>query len=204
MRNKRGNLFIVSAPSGAGKTTLCQRVVSDMEGIRHSVSFTTRRPREGEVNDRDYTFIDEDEFLGMIEKGEFIEWARVHGNLYGTSKERLERIRDGGIDVILDIDIQGARQIRDYCNDGVYIFIMPPSMEVLIGRLKKRMSNSPEEIDIRVKRAAEEMKEHKNYDYVIINTSLDMALLELKAIVIAERARTNRLDPDWVKSIVII
>jgi len=195
----RGSLFIVSAPSGAGKTSLCQKLASDMSNIRHSVSFTTRKSRRGEVNDRDYTFVDEDEFLRMVEAGEFAEWARVHGNLYGTSRKRLEALRDEGIHVILDIDTQGAKEIRSSYHDGIYIFILPPSLDALKERLEKRMSNSAEEIALRLKRAAEEIKNYTRYDYVIINTDFDEALAELKAIVIAEDRRTSKIDPQWVK-----
>jgi guanylate kinase len=195
----RGSLFIVSAPSGAGKTSLCQKLASDMSNIRHSVSFTTRKSRRGEVNDRDYTFVDEDEFLRMVEAGEFAEWARVHGNLYGTSRKRLEALRDEGIHVILDIDTQGAKEIRSSYHDGIYIFILPPSLDALKERLEKRMSNSAKEIALRLKRAAEEIKNYTRYDYVIINTDFDEALAELKAIVIAEDRRTSKIDPQWVK-----
>ncbi|GAB4411442.1 MAG: guanylate kinase [Thermodesulfovibrionales bacterium] len=199
MKKHRGNLFIVSAPSGAGKTTLCQRLTSVVHNIRHSVSYTTRPPRRDEVNGRDYNFIDEDEFRKMIEAGDFVEWARVHGHLYGTSRDRLEEMRDEGIDVILDIDTQGAKQMRNNCKDGVYIFILPPSMDALRERLEKRMSNSTEEIDLRMKRAREEIGEYKSYDYVIVNNDFDEALMELKAIVMAERIKTDSLDPQWVK-----
>ncbi len=199
MRKRKGNLFIVSAPSGAGKTSLCQKLTSVVPDIRHSVSYTTRPPRKDEVNDRDYTFLEESGFMGMAEKGEFAEWARVHGYLYGTSGKRLEEMRDNGIDVILDIDTQGAKQMRNHFNDGVYIFILPPSMGALRERLEKRMSNSPEEIDLRMKRASEEIKDYKWYDYVIVNNDFSEALIELKAIVIAENKRANKLDPLWVK-----
>jgi guanylate kinase len=195
----RGNLFIVSAPSGAGKTSLCQKLTSDMPAVRHSVSFTTRKLRQGEVNDRDYTFVDEDEFLKMAEAGEFAEWARVHGNLYGTSKKRLEALRNEGIHIILDIDTQGAKEIRKAYDDGIYIFILPPSLNALKERLEKRMSNSAEEIALRLKRATEEIKNYTWYDYAIINNTFDEALSQLKAIVIAEDHRTKKIDPQWVE-----
>lgn len=195
---RKGNLFIVSAPSGAGKTSLCQKLTSVVPDIRHSVSYTTRASRKDEVNDRDYTFVEESVFMKMAERGEFAEWARVHGYLYGTSMNRLEEMRNDGIDVILDIDTQGAKQMRNHFNDGVYIFILPPSIEALRERLEKRMSNSPEEINLRMKRASEEIKDYKWYDYVIVNNDFSEALLELKAIVIAENKRTNKLDPLWV------
>lgn len=198
---RRGNLFIVSAPSGAGKTSLCQKLTSVLPSIRHSVSFTTRQPRKGEVNDRDYTFVSEVEFRHMAESGEFVEWAKVHGHLYGTSRRRLEELRNNGIDVILDIDTQGAQVIRKSGNDGVFIFILPPSMDALRERLEKRMSNSPEEIEIRLKRASGEIRDYTLYDYVIVNSDFAEALMELKSIVIAEKRRTGRIDPKWVEDI---
>jgi guanylate kinase len=196
---RRGNLFIVSAPSGSGKTSLCQKLTSLVPNIRHSVSYTTRPPRAGEVNDRDYTFVGEEDFVSMAEAGEFAEWARVHGHLYGTSKKRLEEMRSGGIDVILDIDTEGAHKIRETYTDGVYIFILPPSLDALRERLEKRMSNSQEEIQVRMKRASEEIKSYRRYDYVIVNNDFAEALSELKAIVLAENKRTDKLDPEWVK-----
>lgn len=195
----RGNLFIVSAPSGAGKTSLCQKLTSDLPNFKHSVSFTTRKSRHGEVNDRDYTFVDEKEFLRMVEAGEFAEWARVHGNLYGTSKKRLEALRSEGIHVILDIDTQGAEEIRNSYDDGIYIFILPPSLGALKERLEKRMSNSAEEIALRLRKATEEIKNYTWYDYVIINNKFDEALAQLKAIVVAEDYRTSKIDPQWVE-----
>ncbi|HWR59448.1 MAG TPA: guanylate kinase [Thermodesulfovibrionales bacterium] len=199
-KKHRGNLFIVSAPSGAGKTSLCQKLTAVLPNIRHSVSFTTREPRKGEVNDRDYTFLSEGEFMRMVDAGEFAEWARVHGNLYGTSKKRLEELRDEGINVILDIDTQGAKSIRKTYNDGVFIFILPPSTAALRERLEKRMSNPPEEIALRLKRASEEIEDYKLYDYVIVNSDFAEALMELKAIVIAEERRMQRIDPIWVQN----
>ncbi|MGD0883355.1 MAG: guanylate kinase [Thermodesulfovibrionales bacterium] len=201
MRKGRGSLFIVSAPSGAGKTTLCQKLAGLLPGIGQSISFTTRPPRKGEVNDRDYTFISEDEFRKLITQGEFLEWAKVHGNLYGTSRRRLEQLRNEGNDAILDIDIEGARQVRAADGNGVFIFILPPSLSVLKARLDGRRSDAPEEIALRMKRAKEEIKEYKHYDYVIVNDVFDDALSELKAIVIAERLRVDRVNPEWVRDI---
>lgn len=199
MKNTKGSLFIVSAPSGAGKTTLCKKLSSELPFIRHSVSYTTRRPRDGEINNEDYTFIDAAEFGKMIESDEFAEWASVHGHLYGTSKNRVKAMTDDGIDVILDIDTQGAKKMREFCGNGVYIFILPPSMDELRERLEKRMSNSPQEIDLRIKRAFEEIAEYNTYDYVIINKDFEDALEDLKAIVRAEGKRTGRLNPEWVR-----
>ncbi|MBU4319699.1 MAG: guanylate kinase [Nitrospinae bacterium] len=185
-RKNRGRLFIVSAPSGTGKTTLCQNLSSIIQNLRHSVSYTTRPMRHGEVNNRDYTFIKEDVFRRMVRRDEFVEWAEVHGNLYGTSRKRLEAMLDKGIDVILDVDTQGARQIRKKYKDGIYIFILPPSLRALKERLKKRMCNSKEEIQRRLKRAVDEISEYKKYDYVIINAVFDTAIEEMKAIISSE------------------
>lgn len=195
----KGILFIVSAPSGAGKTTLCQKISSMVPNLTHSVSYTTRPPRSGEVNDRDYTFIDEDEFRHMIEEDKFAEWAKVHGHLYGTSRKRLEEMMEAGIDVILDIDTRGAMQIKEKYSEGIYIFILPPSMKVLVERLEKRMCNSKDEITKRLKRAIDEIKDYKNYDYVIVNDIFEKALREIEAIIISERARTYKIDPLWIE-----
>lgn len=201
MWKRQGNLFIVSAPSGAGKTTLCHKVAAELPGIRLSVSYTTRKPRKGEVNDRDYTFTDEKNFSRMIERGDFAEWARVHGNFYGTAGKRLADMMHEGVDVILDIDTQGAKQMRKNYKGGAYIFILPPSMDILMKRLKTRMSDSADDINMRIKTATKEIKEYKNYDYVIVNDKLDKALSELKSVIISDRIRAGRLDQEWVKKL---
>lgn len=198
-RKNRGRLFIVSAPSGAGKTTLCQDLSSVMPNLKHSVSYTTRGRRPGEVNNRDYTFIKDNVFRMMVERDEFVEWAEVHGNLYGTSRKRLEAMLNKGIDVILDVDTQGARQTRKKYKGGIYIFILPPSLRALKERLKKRMCNSKEEIRRRLKRAVDEIREYKKYDYVIINAMFDTAIEEMKTIISSEKLRTDNIDPLWVK-----
>jgi guanylate kinase len=198
-RKNRGRLFIVSAPSGAGKTTLCQKLSSIIQNLKHSVSYTTRPMRHGEINNRDYTFIKEDVFRRMAGKDEFVEWAEVHGNLYGTSRKRLDAMLDKGIDVILDVDTQGAKQIRKKYKDGIYIFILPPSRGALKERLKNRMCNSKEEIQRRLKRAADEIREYKKYDYVIINRVFDMAIEEMKAVIASEKLRKDNIETSWVK-----
>jgi guanylate kinase len=190
---------VVSGPSGAGKTTLYREAASSLPNLKHSVSYTTRRPRPGEVNDRDYTFINRDAFKGMIDRAEFAEWAEIHGKLYGTSKKRLEETMDSGIDVILDIDVQGAEQLKKKYQGGVYIFVLPPSLEVLEERLQKRMVNSKEEIEKRLKVAAKEIKRYREYDYVIVNNILEDALKELSAIIISKRVSTERVDPQLIE-----
>ena len=194
----RGSLFIVSAPSGAGKTTLCKKLIEKTPGLKFSVSFTTRQPRSGEVNNRDYTFIGREEFKKFIDKGEFLEWAEVHGELYGTSKKRIEALFDEGVDVILDIDTQGALQLKEKEN-GTYIFVLPPSLDVLKKRLHKRKTDSEAEIAKRLKRAIDEIRTYTAYDYVIINDILEDALREFEAIIFSHRARTELVDPLWME-----
>ena len=196
----RGSIFVVSAPSGAGKTTLCKQIISILDNIKPSVSFTTRSPRVGEVPDEDYCFVSEAEFRTMIDRGDFVEWALVHGNLYGTSRRQMEDLISAGYDVLLDIDTQGARQIRKFFNNGVYIFILPPSMTELKRRLEGRMSNSLEDMNRRLERAVDEIKEYYTYDYVIVNDILKNSLKKLEAIIIAERLRSSKIDPQWIEN----
>lgn len=196
---KRGSLFVISAPSGAGKTTLLKDLMSMHNDLKFSVSYTTRQPRAGEVNDKDYTFIDEPRFRAMIEQGEFVEWAQVHSGLYGTSKKRLSDMLEAGVDVVLDIDVVGARQIRGHFPSAVFIFILPPSLEALAQRLRGRMSNTEEDIRLRLSRAAGEISEYLMYDYVIINDNLEKALGELSAVVTASALRLSNVEPQWVE-----
>jgi guanylate kinase len=198
-RKGRGSLFIVSAPSGAGKTTLCREIVSTFPDLKFSISYTTRKPRQGEVNDRDYTFVSRDRFLEMIAEGEFIEWAEIHEELYGTSRARIGEMLDAGNDVILDIDTQGAMQIRERMSGGIYIFILPPSMEILRKRLEERMTDAKEEIEKRLRHAAAEIKTYSQYDYVIINDILEDARKEFAAIIISHRVSNRMIDPLWIE-----
>jgi guanylate kinase len=190
----KGSIFIVSAPSGAGKTTLCKKLTETTEGIRHSVSYTTREPRKGEKDGRDYFFVSEEKFMEMVRRGEFLEWAEVHGNLYGTSKRYIQEIINTGTDVILDIDTQGARQIRDSGIEATFIFILPPSLKALEERLRKRGTDPEETIRRRLKQAKKEISDYKMYDYVIFNIRVDEAVEQLRSIVIAKRLSINRID----------
>ena len=199
-KRNNGSIFVVSAPSGAGKTTLCKQIIRIVDNIKPSVSFTTRPPRTGEVSDEDYCFVSEAEFRTMIDRGDFVEWALVHGNLYGTSRRQMEELTSAGYDVLLDIDTQGARQIRKFFNNGVYIFILPPSMTELKHRLEGRMSNSLEDMNRRLERAVDEIKEYYIYDYVIVNDILENSLKKLEAIIIAERLRSSKIDPQWIEN----
>ena len=190
---REGVLYVISAPSGAGKTTLCKEVIDIFPNLRHSVSYTTRPPRNGEVHGRDYFFVGKEEFSRMVEAGEFAEWAEVHGNLYGTSLATLKECRAEGIDLILDIDCQGARQLKGRFEGGVYIFVLPPSIEELRRRLDNRSSDSQEVIERRIQNAAGEIKEARWYDYIIVNDRFSEALEQLKSVLIAEQCRSTRL-----------
>ena len=190
---RRGALVVVSAPSGAGKTTLCHEVRSLVPDLYYSVSCTTRPPRPGEVNGIDFHFVSEAEFLARRDRDEFAEWAQVHGNYYGTPARALEGALIRGLDVLLDIDTQGARQLRARYPQGLYIFVVAPSMQELEARLKERKSDAPREIGRRLARAVDEIGAWREYDYVIVNRHLDEALRQLACIIEAERCRTSRL-----------
>ncbi len=198
MKRKSGLLFVVSAPSGAGKTTLCQALTASLENLTHSISYTTRKPRPGEIDGRDYFFVTQERFRSMISAGDFAEWAEVHSNLYGTSRRVLDDMMNRGIDVILDIDTQGAKQIKGKFPPALFIFIMPPSLDILEERLRNRKSDDEAEIGKRMLRARDEIRDYALYDYIIANRDFDRALGELKAIIIADRCRTNNIDPSWI------
>ncbi|MBU5636756.1 guanylate kinase [Geomonas sp. Red69] len=190
---REGVLYVISAPSGAGKTSLCKEIIDIFPNLRHSVSYTTRPPRNGEVHGRDYFFVGKEEFDRMVEAGEFAEWAEVHGNFYGTSLATLKESRSEGIDLILDIDCQGARQLKGRFEGGVYVFVLPPSIEELRRRLDNRSSDSQDVIERRIHNAAGEIKEARWYDYIIVNDKFSVALDQLKSVLIAEQCRTTRL-----------
>lgn len=187
-------LVVVSAPSGAGKTSLCEWVVTAVPNLAHSVSFTTRPPRPDEQDGRDYHFVDEVTFRAMVDRGEFAEWAVVHGHLYGTSRALMERHFAAGQDVILDIDTQGAAILRRAHPDAVFVFIVPPSWAMLEERLRRRRSDAEADIQRRLQRAREEVAHYAEYQYVIVNDLFARAAEELKAIVLAERRRSTRVD----------
>jgi len=191
---RRGTLFVVSAPSGAGKTTLCRELRLRVPGVSYSVSVTTRAPRPGEIDGIDFEFVDEARFREMITAGEFAEHAVVHGHLYGTRASTLERALAGGIDVLLDIDTQGATRLKEHAPEAVLIFIVAPSMAVLETRLRERRSDNDSDITRRLWRAREEIALWRQYDYLIVNRDVKEALDQLEAIVVAERNRTSRLS----------
>lgn len=195
MEKPRRLVIVVSAPSGGGKTSLCEEAVRRIPDLVHSVSFTTRPPRSHEVNGRDYYFVNEATFERMVQAGDFSEWASVHDHLYGTSKRLLEANMAAGKDVILDVDVQGAAQLRQQYPEGVFVFMLPPSWDMLEERLRARRSDAPEEIERRLKKAREEIKYFNEYEYVIINDVLERAVGDLCAIIAGERCRSFRLDP---------
>lgn len=187
-----GSLFVVSAPSGAGKTTLVKLLLERDRQVRHSISYTTRAPRPGEQHGREYHFIDIPAFVAMRDRGEFLEWAEVHGNFYGTSRTWLEAQMQAGDDMLLEIDWQGAAQVREMFPEAVGIFIMPPSIEELERRLRGRGQDPQEVIQRRVAAAMGEMRHVGEFDFVIINNNLQEALEDLSAAVRASRQRVAR------------
>jgi guanylate kinase len=201
MKRKHGLLFVVSAPSGAGKTSLCRAITESLEKLSHSVSYATREPRSGEIDGRDYYFVSRERFQEMIQAGDFAEWAEVHGNLYGTSRRLLDVMLSKGRDMILDIDTQGAKQVRAKYESAVFIFIMPPSLDILEERLRNRKSDREDEIQRRMQRSREEIREYALYDYLIVNRDFDRALTELRSIVLAERCRIRLMDTTWIEGI---
>lgn len=176
---RRGLLFVVSAPSGAGKTTLCGEIISVVPGIRPSISYTTRKPRPGEEHGREYFFVEEPVFQAMVERHEFAEWAPVYGNMYGTPRAALTEMMEQGTDVLLEIDTQGAMQIKKKFDDGVYIYILPPSIDALRTRLQQRGSDSAEEIQRRLQKAREEVWSYREYSYIVRNDDMKQALKEI-------------------------
>lgn len=187
-RSREGILFVVSAPSGAGKTTLCKEIVDFFPALRQSVSFTTRPARAGEVDGRDYHFVDQQRFQDMIAKGEFAEWAKVHGNFYGTALKTLREARQAGEDLLLDIDCQGGRQLKDSGAQAVFIFILPPDMAELERRLRGRNTDTEEVISRRLENARTEISQSCWYDYRVINDNIETSLDRMKEIIRQEMA----------------
>jgi guanylate kinase len=187
-----GNLFIISSPSGGGKGTLIREVLRIVPNIGYSISFTTRKIRVGEEHGKHYFFVGREEFENLIERGEFLEYAEVHGNFYGTSKSQVEKMTREGVDVILEIDVQGADSIRAKMPKAVSIFILPPSFEVLKARLTARQTESDEELAIRLRNSRGEVEDYKDFDYVIINDEVEKATNDLKTAILAERLRKDR------------
>ena len=188
----QGLLFVITAPSGAGKSSLIAKLLEDERGLALSVSYTTRAPRPGEQDGREYHFVDLPSFEAMLERGEFLESAEVHGHRYGTSQKVIEQVRASGRDLLLEIDWQGAAQVRRLYPESIGIFILPPSLAELERRLRTRAQDSDEVIRRRLRNAAEEMSHAAEFKYAIINNNFDDARLDLRAIVRAERVATSR------------
>lgn len=190
----RGLLIVVSSPSGGGKGTLIDRVLQTVPDVSYSVSYTTRAPRAGEQNAREYFFVSKPAFEEMIQRGEFLEWANVYGYLYGTHRDQVDRERAAGKDIILEIDVQGAESIRGLITEAVTIFILPPSFDKLRARLTARGTDSPIDLERRLRGAPAEVKQYRNFQYVILNDDINRASAQLASIVYAERARRERQE----------
>lgn len=194
-RKKNGTLIVLSGPSGAGKGTICNELLKQVDTLNLSISMTTRSPRESEVDGKDYYFVTKEQFEEYIAKGNFLEYAKVHGdNYYGTPKNKVEEILSSGRDIILEIDIQGALEVKEKMKEGIFIFIMPPSMRELKDRLVKRNTESKDKIIERFKNAYKEINEVTKYNYIVINDEVQSAVDKVKAIILAEKCRVDRIE----------
>ena len=191
----KGRLYIISAPSGAGKSTLCSMLINKYPAVRYSISYTTRAPRGNEQNGKEYFFINKAQFENMAANNDFLEWAEVHGNYYGTSKTQIEDALKQGIDIFLDIDPQGAMQLKEKLNGkATFIFIAAPSLQELKSRLEKRGTDKAENIALRLENAKKEVEYFNKYDYLIINDASDDAFKKLETVYLAEKLRTNQYN----------
>lgn len=196
--NTKGVLIVISGPSGAGKGTICKELIEKHDNIYISVSATTRSPRVGEVDGVNYYFLSKEEFKEKVNENGFIEYANVHGNYYGTPKLNVEKMLNEGKDVILEIDIQGALQVKENFEEGVFIFILPPSMEELKRRIIKRGSETEESLMTRFKNAYKEINYVSKYNYAVVNDTLDLAVSKVEAIINAERCRVDRIKDNTI------
>jgi len=186
-------IVIVSAPSGSGKTTIVDRVIEEVPGLARSISYTTRAPREGEKDGTDYGFVSKDEFRAMIEEGELLEWEQNFDNYYGTSKAQVRDALDGGGDIVLSIDVKGARKVKEAFPECISVFIMPPSRKELEARLKGRNTDREEQVSLRLGEAGKEIEASDEYDYLVINEDLDEAVSEVKGIIEEERKKRESI-----------
>jgi len=193
--NTRGLLIIVSAPSGTGKTTLVERLVEEVPDLKLSRSYTSRAAREGEIDGVDYNFVTRARFEAMVAAGEFLEWADVFGNLYGTASADTERVLTAGCDLVLVIDVQGARKVRQRGIETTAVFVMPPSLDVLERRLRGRSKDSEADIQRRLRVAREEVSSFAEYDFLVVNDEVTTAVDRLRSIIMAKRAQLKRMRP---------
>ncbi len=198
MQGNRGILIVISGPSGAGKGTICKALLEKHDNIFISVSATTRAPREGEVEGVNYYFLTKEAFEEKVNNNGFLEYANVHGNFYGTPKVNVEKMLDEGKDVILEIDIQGALQVKENFKEGVFIFILPPSMEELKQRIIKRGSETEESLMTRFKNAYKEINYVSKYNYAVVNDKLEVAVSKVEAIIAAEKCRVDRIKENTI------
>ena len=190
----KGILLVISSPSGGGKGTLIKRLLASVPGVGYSVSWTTRAPRPGEVDGVNYRFVSEEEFARKRQANGFLEWAVVHGNLYGTVRAAVREEMARGRDIILEIDVQGARAVRKAMRSVVSVFILPPSFEILRERLTARMTERPEELELRLANARGEVEQYRHFDYIVLNDEVERAAAQLASVVWAERARRKRQE----------
>jgi guanylate kinase len=198
----RGILIVISGPSGAGKGTVCKELLKDEPTLHLSISATTRKPRMGETDGVNYYFVDRGKFEDMVKRDQFLEWAEVYGNYYGTPKTFVEDQLNSGNDVILEIDIQGAMKAKQKFPDGVFIFIVPPSLNELKKRIKKRATETMKEIELRSSKAPSEMKYFSKYDYVVINDDVQIAAHKVLSILTAEKCKVKRHVEELYSNIV--
>lgn len=190
-----GNIFVLSAPSGTGKSTLAKRLVGEIQGLIFSISYTTRKPREGEVDGQDYFFVDDATFDRMVAEDGFVEWVQVYGNRYGTGRAWIQEKVDQGVDILLDIETVGAHAIHEAIPDAVMIFLLPPSAGELSLRLRGRGKDSEEQIVQRLRYARHEMEQYVHYDYLIVNDDLEQAYRRMESVVLAARCGRERMTP---------
>ena len=189
---RKGLLIVVSGASGTGKGTVCKRILADLPEVAYSISATTRKPRPGEVDGKEYYFLSVDEFKAWIAEEKFLEYAEVYGNFYGTPLNKIKERLNHGEDILLEIDVQGALNVKRKCPDGIYIFLLPPSLEELKSRIEGRGTENPESLARRLKNAVAEIKIGLEYDYVVVNDTIDNAVEQIKAILTAERLKVAR------------
>jgi guanylate kinase len=188
----KGDIYIISAPSGTGKSTIIRKLIKIVPALFFSISYTTRTPREREINGKDYFFVSLEEFENLVANNEFLEYCKVHDNYYGTHRDQVLPLIEKGLDVLLDIDVKGAMKIKGMFSDAILIFILPPSLEELLRRLEKRHAESPEALKIRLNTLKEEVLYWKYYDYLLINDYLNKTIEDVKSIIISNRLRKDR------------